>query len=80
MLEGTGDRFVVDEVVRFQHMTEMLYGLVDCQHLAVIYTVFLLLACLRSTFLYFVASRRANQWPLELPWSTLNSMWVAPTL
>jgi hypothetical protein len=33
-LEGVGDRLMVDvddEVARFQHMTEMLYGLVDDQ-------------------------------------------------
>jgi hypothetical protein len=37
-LEGIGDRFVVskDEVVHFQHMSEMLYGLIDGQQLVVV--------------------------------------------
>jgi hypothetical protein len=32
----------VDEMARFQHMAEMLYGLVDGQQLAVLCAVFLL--------------------------------------
>jgi hypothetical protein len=45
LLKGAGDRFVVgkdDEVARFQHVSEMLYSLVDGQQLAVVCTVFLL--------------------------------------
>jgi hypothetical protein len=45
LLEGVGDRFVVCKitvVVLFQHVAEMLYGLVNGQHLAVVCTLFLL--------------------------------------
>jgi hypothetical protein len=45
LLEGVRDGLVVsedDEVARFQHMTEMFYGLVDGQQLAVVGAVLLL--------------------------------------
>jgi hypothetical protein len=44
-LEGIGDGLVIsedDKVARFQHMSEMLYGHVDGQYLAVIGAVLLL--------------------------------------
>jgi hypothetical protein len=45
LLEGVGDGLVVgvdDEAARFQHMTEMFYGLVYGQQLEVVSAVFLL--------------------------------------
>jgi hypothetical protein len=45
LLEGVRDTLVVgknDEMTRFQHVAEMLHGLVDCQKLSVIRAVFLL--------------------------------------
>jgi hypothetical protein len=45
LLEGVDDGLIAsedDEVARFQHIAEMLYGLVDGQQLAVLGAVFLL--------------------------------------
>jgi hypothetical protein len=45
LVEGVGDRLMVgedDEVARFQHVIEMVYGLVNDQQLAVVCAVFLL--------------------------------------